>query len=289
MKPPSNPAMPQTKRDEAPASQNSERGWYLYGITSRQTASKLTPSLATDAGEPVQAFEQGELAALVRPVALADFRPETLQARAEDLAWLEAMVRDHHQVVERIHEAGAVLPVTFGAVYPDRETLLAALAEQHDALLAQLEQLEGCDEWGVRLFADRQALQRLAGEYPALQQIKDEVAAASPGRAYLLKRKLADELTGATEEARVDLARTSYERLARCAVAGQSSPPPQQTAEEMGERAVLSATFLVQRAGSDQFLEEVQQLGEEQAGLRCEYSGPWPPYSFARLAEGEKQ
>lgn len=288
MKPPANAAMPQMNTDEAPATQDGERGWYLYGITSRQTASRLTPGLATDAGEPVQALEQGELAALIRLVALAAFHPEALQARAEDLAWLEAMVRDHHQMVARIHQAGPVLPARFGAVYPDREALLAALAEQHDTLLAHLAWLEGCDEWGVHLFADRRALQRLAGEYPALQQIKDELAAASPGRAYLLKRKLADQLADAEEQALADLARTSYERLERYTLVGQRSSRPQQPAEETRERAVLSATFLVQRASSDQFLAEVQRLGTEQEGLRCAYSGPWPPYSFARLAEGER-
>ena len=235
----------------------------------------------------MQALEQGKLAAVAEPVLLAEYRPEALQERAQNLAWLEAMVRGHNQMVERIHQKGAVLPVKFGAVYPDRKALLAALAERHDDFLAQLQRLQHCDEWGIHLYADRQAIQRLAVEHPALQQIKDELAAASPGRAYLLKRKLSDEMVAISEEALNDLARTSYKRLERFAVAGQNNPRSQKAPGEAGEQELFHATCLVQRANLATFLEEVQRLAEEQEGLRCEYSGPWPPYSFAELPREE--
>jgi hypothetical protein len=263
-------------------------GWYLYGITLRETAIALMDDLSASASnKPVQALEQGKLAAVAEPVLLAEFQPEALQEHAQNLAWLEAMVRGHNQMVERIHQKGAVLPVKFGAVYPDREALLAALAERHDDLLAQLQQLGHCDEWGIHLYADRQAIQRLAAEHPTLQRLKDELAAASPGRAYLLKRKLADEMVAITEEALNGLARTSYERLARFAVAGRSNPRSQRATGKAGEQEIFHASFLVQRANLAPFLEEVQRLGEEQEGLRCEYSGPWPPYSFAELPREE--
>lgn len=269
-------------------SADSEQGWYLYGITLRETAAALMDDLpASASSKPVQALEQGKLAAVAEPVSLAEFRPEALQERAQNLAWLEAMVRGHNQMVERIHHKGAVLPVKFGAVYPDREALLAALAERHDDLLAQLQRLGHCDEWGIHLYADRQAIQRLAAEHPTLQRLKDELAAASPGRAYLLKRKLADEMVAISEEALNGLARTSYERLARFAVAGQSNPRSPRATSEAGEQEIFHASFLVQRANLADFLEEVQRLAEEQEGLRCEYSGPWPPYSFAELPREE--
>ncbi len=298
-RPPSKTAMPQTKRENAQDTRAGEWGWYLYGITTRQTASRLTTTPPPDASEAlqtegvpiqgvpiqeIQALEQGELAALIRPVPLDEFSAEAIRARAQDLAWLEAMVREHNQIVERIHQAGTVLPVKFGSVYPNREALRAALAGMHDALLAQLQRLQGCDEWGVHLFAGHQAIQRLAGAHPTLQRFKDTMAAASPGRAYLLKRKLADEMAALTEEVRSQLAQASYERLARYAVAGQITPRPQKP-DEADEHQVLHATFLVQRTNAPTFLAEAQRLIAEQEGLRCEYSGPWPPYSFARPAE----
>lgn len=294
MQPPSNLNTPKTVSTQTNPEQAAERsdsgsGWYLYGITLREVASRLDKNLTAESGEPLLIVEQGRLAAVTRPVPLDVFSSEALQARAQDLAWLEAMVRDHNRVVALIHHAGVVLPGKFGAIYPTSEALQAALAETHDALLAQLEQLQHRDEWGIHLYADRQAVQRLAGEHPALRQLQDEMAAASPGRAYLLKRKVADAMTDITEQALSALAQTCYQRLASYAVAGQISPRPPKPAERGDEREVLHAAFLVERSLTDDFLQEIQRLVQEQGGIRCEYSGPWPPYSFASLGGEEKQ
>ncbi len=270
----------QPDESEAPA-----RGWYLYGIALGEHAAELIAALAQEQDGSLQALEQGQLAAIVKPVPLAEFTAEALRAHAEDLAWLETMVRGHNRVVEGIHQASPVLPAKFGAVYPSREALRSALAEHHDHLLALLRQLEGCDEWGVHLYADRQALQQLASEHSSLQSLKRELATASPGRAYLLKRKLADELTNITEQALDELAQASYARLKREAAAGQVNPRAPTSAESSGERDVFHALFLVQREHQTAFLEEVQRLAEEHVELRCEYSGPWPPYSFASPVE----
>jgi hypothetical protein len=46
----------------------------------------------------------------------------------------------------------------------------------------------------------------------------------------------------------------------------------------------LRAAFLVSRDGQHAFLERMRTFAEARAGLRWEYSGPWPPYSFAAQA-----
>jgi hypothetical protein len=291
MNPPSHPkpVKTQTNPEHTIDASNREVGWYLYGITLREAASRVDANSTRVSGASLSIVEHGRLAAITRPVPLAEFSSEALQARAQDLDWLEAMVRDHNQVVARIHQADAILPVKFGSVYPGKDALQAALAEMHDALLAQLRRIENCDEWGLHLYADHQAIQRLIGEHPAVRRLQDELAAASPGRAYLLKRKLADAMTDITEQALSTLAQVSYRRLAGYAVAGQISPRSQQPANGGSEREALHATFLVQRAAADAFLQELEHLVQEQEGLRCEYSGPWPPYSFASIGGEEKQ
>ncbi|HEY7125739.1 MAG TPA: GvpL/GvpF family gas vesicle protein [Ktedonobacterales bacterium] len=262
-------------------------GWYLYGITHGEQVAELVAAVAQEQGEPLQALEQCQLAAIIKPVPLEEFSAEALRLHAEDLSWLEAMVRGHNRIIEGIHQNRPVLPARFGAVYPSREALQTALAERHDQLLALLQQLEGCDEWGVRLYADHRALQQLAIEHPSLRSLKSEVARATPGRAYLLKRKLADELVSIIEQALDDLAQASYARLKREAVAGQFNVRASVSTESGGEREVFHALLLVRRDHQATFLEKVQRLAEEHAEMHCEYSGPWPPYSFARIAGEE--
>lgn len=222
--------------------------------------------------------------AVVSPVSLAEFEPEVVQARARDTAWLEAMVRGHERVVEAVQRERGVLPARFGCVYATAAELAAALERSQVALLAHLQRLEGCDEWGIRLYADRSVVrQRVAAEQPAIRQLQQELAGARPGRAYFLQRKLADALAAASEQAVDDLAQTAYDRLASWAVAGQVTARANARQALDGEAEILRAAFLVQRAGLGCFEAEVQRFAESRAGLRCECSGPWPPYSFAAV------
>jgi hypothetical protein len=282
-----------SKTDTRAAVVVNDRGWYLYGITrlgdtgpkrGRGDRGEAEPTIGPQMndGERVQVLACGDLAAVVRSVSLAEFGAEALRARLHDAAWLEAVVRSHNEVIAAIHQEQAILPSKFGCVYARAEDLTTALLQAHDALLAQLERLEGCDELGVHIYADRQAIQRrVVAEHPTMRQLQQELATASPGRAYFLKRKLTDEVARATEQVLSELAQAGYDHLVRRAVAGQANPTARPAGEGSGEKEILRAAFLVPRLSLDRFVAEVRSFAESQEGLRCESSGPWPPYSFA--------
>jgi hypothetical protein len=157
-----------------------------------------------------------------------------------------------------------------------------ALASSHDALLAQLDRLEGCDEWAVHIYADRASVQRrAAAQHPSIRQLRDDLGTARPGRAYFLKRKLATELATATNQGLDELAQAAYDQLRRSAVAGQISPSARSASDNDAEVELLRAAFLVPRSGTDAFIQAVDTFAAGQEGVRSQYSGPWPPYSFA--------
>jgi Gas vesicle synthesis protein GvpL/GvpF len=278
-------------------------GWYLYGITrhgapattqaERGNGARGTAALALDLkgdeGEPVQVLDCGALAAIVRRVPLAQFSAEALRARHDDTAWFAEMAHRHNQVIAALHQQQTILPAKFGSVYARAEDVQTAVAEAQDTLLAQLERVEGCDEWAVHVYAHRPTIeQRAAAEHQRLHQLQHELATAHPGRAYFLQRELDEERAAATEQALRELAQVAYERLARWAVAGRVTPPARSTADAHGEIEVLRAGFLVRRANADPLLAEVRSCVEGRDGVRCEYSGPWAPYSFAVPIEEEK-
>jgi hypothetical protein len=223
---------------------------------------------------------------VIRPVLLAEFGAEALEERAADPGWLEAVVRGHNDVIAAIHRVQAVLPARFGSVYADLEDLRAALEDGHDALQAHLRRLEGTDEWAIHVYAERPVVEQwAAAESPDVDRLQREIATARPGRAYFLQRKLADERAAAIDRAFSDLAQTAYDHLATYALAGQSNPLTRVTQRAKDEVEILRAAFLVPRAGVDTFLSEVRALGDRKAGLDADYSGPWPPYSFAERME----
>lgn len=281
-----------------PASPHEGWGWYLYGITrmDQQPGEGVRATVWLGGGEgdeddePLEVIAQGDVQAVVRRVPLAEFAPEALRARAEEPAWIEAMARRHNSTLEAIHRDRTILPAKFGSVYASMADLSAALQAAHEKLLAQLQQIAGCDEWGVRLYADLATIRQwVESEHAGVQRLRQELASATPGRAYFLQRKLEDELAAAAEQGVDDLVERAYARLIGRAVAGEVNRRigGSRIVQHDGEAEVLRAAFLVRREQADMFLDDVRTLAESQPSLRCEYSGPWPPYSFATLPEEE--
>lgn len=274
-----------------PETGDATRGWYLYGITRRAPLADLLATL--DAGHPVggaggagaadaslQLLECSGLAAVVRPVPLADFSLAVLQERLRSADDLEAMVRSHNQVIEAVHARQAILPAKLGMVYTHARDIVSGLRAACDTLLPQLHRLEGCDEWAVHVYADRAVVrERAASRIPALARLRAEGAAARPGRAYFLERQLRDEVEAATRQALATLAQGAFDRLAAIAVEGQVSVV--KPAAEAGEVEILRAAFLVARDDAARFEAELHAVADAAEGLRAERTGPWPPYSFA--------
>lgn len=274
----------------------SDMGWYLYGITSRATAGAVTPSSSdttdggTDGGvgsrehrgRPPEFLNCGELAAIVRRVSLEEFRGEDSLGGPGNDESLEAIVRDHNSLVAAVHREGPILPAKFGLVYAHRHDLEMALENLGDALMDRLQSLDGRDEWAVHVYAEHPSVrERIAAADPALRQLRQELSAATPGRAYFLERKLADRLTLVTQQVLSELARTAYDRLSAIAIESRLSSSPHTS----GGTEILRAAFLVEREDSDRFLRELGAFADSDEYVSCEYSGPWPPYSFALVKE----
>lgn len=267
-------------------------GWYLYGITrrgARATALEEVDAETADEGfaaspgdgAPLQLLECGGLAAVVRPVLMADFTPAVMQQRLRSASGMEAIVRSHNRVVEAIHAQQAILPARFGVVYADTRDIQSALRSVCDSLLPQLHRLEGCDEWALHLYANRAAVrERVVAGNPALARLREEFVAARPGRAYFLERQLREELDGATRQALATLARNAFDRLTAVAIAGQVNPVGA-GADSATEVEILRAAFLLARDEAERFDAELCSVADAGEGIRCECSGPWPPYSFA--------
>ncbi|HEX9057422.1 MAG TPA: GvpL/GvpF family gas vesicle protein [Ktedonobacterales bacterium] len=276
----------------ASAPATGEWGWYLYGVTraDRQSGDGAGELIEEREYAPTRPVVEGDLAAVVRRVPLAEFGEEALRERAGDVAWLERMARRHNEVIEAIHRERTVLPAKFGSVYTSLEGLRAALAEEHDTLLGQLARLDGSDEWGVRLYGDLASIWRWTEtQHAGVRHLREDLKAATPGRAYLLRKKLADERAGAADQMLDELVERAYGQLARRAVAGQITRriSGARAGQQEGEAEILRAAFLVPRAAVEAFLDDLGAVAKSQPGLRCQYSGPWPPYSFAVRAGEE--
>jgi gas vesicle protein GvpL/GvpF len=252
---------------------------YQHAIWGYAVAKQVSPDrlagLSGVAGQPVRAVTGAGLAAAVSTVSLAEFGEQPLRERLEDLTWLEATARAHHQVIEALPTP--VIPLRLATIYRDDGKVAGLLAERQADFAAALDQLTGRAEWGVKLFA----AERTAAPAPADQP------GAGPGASYLRRRRHQLSALDQARQADAALAREMHAELRGMAAAAQLRPA--QAAELTGEDSktmLLNATYLVDDAAAARFAAAVRELGARR-GVRTELTGPWPAYSFAALSQGE--
>jgi hypothetical protein len=254
----------------------------VYCVLPAVTAPDATDAPRGLEGAPVRMVSDGALAALVSDVDAAAYTPEAITARAGDAAWLTPRAVAHDTVVTWASDRGAVIPLPMWVLFDDDPRLCAMLAERGDELRAALDRVAGAREYGVRVSADAAALATAADALdPTLAALARDAAAASPGQAYLLRRKLDEARRAARRDVAERLAREIHESLAARAratvprVATQATPQPD---------VLLNAAYLVADDALDAFRAALTALVERHraAGVRFDFTGPWPAYNFVR-------
>ncbi len=237
------------------------------------------------AGQPVRLVPtagpgHGGLAAAVSTVPLADFGAVALRRHLEDLGWLEATARAHHQVIEAVAAGQPVIPMRLATLYRDDAGVAAMLTRRHADLTTALDRVTGRAEWGVKLFGSPADA---AAASPPGQP--DPAAGGGPGAAYLRRRQ--QELTAAEQARRAAAAAAEavHAALSQHAAAAQLRPPqaPELTGET--DTMLLNGTYLVDDDRSDAFAGCAREAAGRFPGVRPVLTGPWPAYSFATVAE----
>jgi hypothetical protein len=257
------------------------RAHYVYGVV--RAGAALPADLAgVEPSAPVGQVEEGDLAALVSEVPLAEFDEDALRENLNDVAWLEEKARAHEDVLEAALARGAVVPLRLCTVFAGEEQVRAMLVREHGVLKDALERLEGRAEWGLKAYADRGAVER-----EALQQIAgddDEVAEMSAGTAYMNRRRAEARAREQVEEIADRWALAIHARLA--AVASEALLNPLQKPEMSGHEGemFLNGVYLVSDAEAPAFRAAVAALGEEfdRHGVELDLTGPWPAYNFVK-------
>lgn len=233
-------------------------GLYVYAITTPGTAAHARRSRAVgDEDAVVSVLSQDGLAAVVSRVA---GRP---RARRRDLS-------AHQDVLGVLARHGSVLPMRFGVIAPDEETVLAGLDAAREAHLAALARLEGKAEWNLKGESVPEALPDLLREDGGLRALLDTTR-RRPG--YEANVRLGEAVAGAlqrrAEQAAVD-------------VVAELRPLAAETREgRESAQGAMNVSFLVPRSAETDFREAVGRLaGRCRGRIALTLTGPLPCYSF---------
>lgn len=253
--------------------------YYVYGIVPPATDVASAP--AGIGGAAVTTVGSGPLAALVSQLDAEAYSPELIEERVGDVEWLAPRAEAHDAVVSWAGHPGPVAPLHMWAMFSDRHGVIEMLESRASELVPLLERLRGADEYGLRVYADPAALERVAaGSDPSVAELERTAASAGPGQRYLIERKLEGARRDAARSLASSRADAIHATLAAQSVAAARDAIP--TAASDGS-AVLSAAFLVRRDALDPFRAALTALVRETEpeGFRFAFTGPWPPYHFA--------
>lgn len=265
---------------------------YLYAIV--DAAWGLAELLAQDPvpgiepGEPLFTLGAERLLAVVSRVPASLFLEEPLNALLADLPRLAPYVLRHEDAVRRLSSVRpGLLPMSFGTVYRSNERVVALLRKHSHEFHALLERLLDKDEWGIKLFADSRCVIAAAeGATEVLRALAGEIAAASPGRAYLLAKRREQLLAGEARRLLGEAIDRVLQDLAKASASMERDQLPNPVGE--GPQLVAKAAFLVERARAAQFRSLAGEIQRSCPAIGCtlELTGPWAPYSFVGEPRG---
>ena len=228
-------------------------------------------------------IEDRDLAAIVSRVPLAEFGEEALRRNLNDLEWLERVARGHEAVLERALEGATIVPLRLCTIFEDDGAVRRMLADQRSTLVSALDLLTGHQEWGVKLIADRAALEAAARERSSeVDTPAEDVGASSAGSAYLLRRREERQVREAADRLAVDVADEVHARLQDWASDAVLNPPQNRDLSGHEGEMLLNGAYLVETPKVERLRELVSELQERyrDLGVRLELTGPWPPYNF---------
>ncbi|MEU8525990.1 GvpL/GvpF family gas vesicle protein [Streptomyces sp. NPDC048629] len=234
---------------------------YVYAITKSSHPLRLD-GLTSVGGEEsaLRTVCQESLCAVVSEA------PEQIEVKRPD-------VEAHHEVQERLWSDGVTLPLGFGFVAEDDDAVRAVLDQGAEQFAERLEELTDRVEFNVKgVLEEEAAMRRLLEESEDVRELNE--ATRDGGGTYDERLQLGELLSKGML--------AQQEALAEMVLAALRPHARSERLSEPSQQYFLSASFLVDQEGAEEFTKAAEQAAEEQSeGVEIRVRGPLPPYSFA--------
>jgi hypothetical protein len=184
----------------------------------------------------------------------------------------------HEFVNETVMRDFTVIPMSFGTIFRTREDIVELVKSTYKALEDVLDKMKDKIEFGLKVLWDRDAaVARIEEEHEEIRRLKQEIEGNAQSSTYFARMQLGRLVESALEESANTYVVDIHESLKPVAVASRSNKP-------IGDRMILNAAYLVDRARESNFDAVVKELSQKYEHLLSfKYTGPWPPYNFVNI------
>jgi hypothetical protein len=252
------------------------RGRYIYGVAVSEKAIGLGP--IGIGGSEVCTIPYGGFCAIVHSCPAEPYQ-------SGDAETVKRWVKTHQSVLDEAKKAlGIVIPMSFDTILQAKDDAVSSdqlvkdwLKEDSKRLQSVMEKIAGRDEYGVQIFyAPSVIAKQISEESQEIRKIRKEMAAKSPGTAYLYKQKVEKAVKAEIERLASDWFKDFYARIKRHC---DDIVVEKTRKADRNKVMLLSLSCLVAKDSVDNLGEELEKINNME-GFSVHFSGPWPPYSF---------
>ncbi|MBI4296139.1 MAG: GvpL/GvpF family gas vesicle protein [Chloroflexi bacterium] len=251
-------------------------GRYIYGVAASERAVNLGP-IGIENNEVYTAPHRG-LCAIVHNCPAEPYR-------SADTEIVGKWALSHQDVLDRAQqEFGTVIPLSFDTVLKPKDRAASPdqavtdwLKIDYERLQSIVEKIAGKNEYGVQIIYEPAVIaKRISEESTEIRSLREEMAAKSPGMAYLYQQKVEKAVRAEIDRFASDWFEDFYARVKRhcdAIVVGKTKKA------DRNKVMLLNLSCLVARERVDNLGEELEAINK-MMGCSVHFSGPWPPYSF---------
>src|SRR4051812_17530296 len=240
-------------------------GKYVYCII-RNDRSREFGEIGIGSASRVYTVSHKDLAAVVSDTPIVIYDP----TRENVLA--------HEFVNETVMREFTVIPMSFGTVFRSEDDVSELLRSTYQAFSDVLDKMKDKIEFGLKVLWDREkVVANTERENDEIRRLKDEISRHTASSTYFARMQLGRLIESALEDMGTRYVADIHDQLRTVAVASRSNKP-------IGDRMILNAAFLVDRAQEQSFDDRVKETSRKYEDLLTfKYSGPWPPYNFVNI------
>jgi hypothetical protein len=223
-----------------------------------------------DEHDEVYTVPHRDLAAVVSASPLADYRG---LKRDQAARYLVA----HQRVVEAVMQAFPLLPVKFGSVLSNEDSVHRLLAQGETLFRTTLEEFADRVQMEVVVLWDLQQVFQEIGQEAHIAQLKVQVEGRLPEETIIERVAIGQMVQASLEQRRTSLRDYLLYWLRKIALGSVINP-------SMDDSMVTNVARLVDKSGQEALNRQLDHLDEEFEGqLTFRSVGPLPPYSFATV------
>ena len=193
------------------------------------------------------------------------------------------ILQAHEYVIDTLMQDMAVVPLKFGTILKDTSAAMQLLQDQEEHFKDLLTKFSGKEEWGVKVYVDRQALMtHITHTEPRFATQQEQNGHISRGRAYLIERKKAEELKNYVDAQLAQASETIFQTFEKDSFEAKANTTLSQKTTGRKKDMILNAVYLIEKERINDFRQQEKSFIDSYSfmNLDIEFSGPWPPYNF---------